>query len=60
MLKGKKTYVIVVLMLAFNALGVVLNTQDPTHAAGLDANTAIQGILTALGLAGLRAGIGTK
>lgn len=56
MLKGKRTFIIGILMVIFNGVGIYLNSQDPT--TGLETNTAIQGILTALGLMGLRAGIG--
>jgi hypothetical protein len=54
-LKGKKTYLISLAMLVFNAVGLYLHQQG---GGGLDPAAAWQGMMTAAGLAGLRNGVG--
>jgi hypothetical protein len=54
MLSGKKTYLIAALMVVFNGLGWYLDSIGQT---GIPQDQAIQGLLMALGLAGLRAGV---
>lgn len=54
MFSGKKTYLVAALMAIFNGIGWYLNSIGQ---GGVDPNTALQGIMTAAGLAGLRAGV---
>lgn len=55
MLSGKKTYVVAIAMLMFNAFGWYLHANGIE--GGMPQEQAIQGIMTAFGLAGLRAGV---
>jgi len=54
MLEGKKTYIVAILMVVFNGIGWYLNYVGQ---GGIEATSAIEGIMVALGLAGLRKGV---
>lgn len=52
MLTGKRTYIVALMMVVYNGIGLYLNQ---IGMGGVEMADAMNGILTALGLAGLRA-----
>ena len=57
MLSGKKTYIVAVAMLIYSGMGWYLNSIGQ---GGMDQDAAIQQVLLALGLVGLRKGISSN